>query len=157
MSKHGVPTLRPINIGDKAQATRGLAERLLGIMANHIGQENKISQRDLFMELFHIEMDINGRFAHWGWWEFTKKAMHYCRVNTKCFIVAVKDKQHQYSYCVVKDMKDLTDYANLLTDSIRRMKAMMLKGEKAVEEKWYKEGWALPQPKSKTIQIENKS
>lgn len=155
MSRNYNRGLRPINIADKAQATRALANRLLIIMQEHIGRENKLSQEALFRKLFHTTMDLEHSFSHWGWWEFTKKAMHYCRLYTKCFIVAIKDGRHEYSYCVVKDYRDLQDYEDLLTDSIKSMKKMINKGEKAVEERWYREVWALSQPKSK--QIENKS
>jgi hypothetical protein len=136
--------LKPIDICNKTAAIRGLAGRILRIMVDHKGRENAITDAQLFKKLFGQEMDLEHNFAHWSWWEFAKKAMKYCRNNTKCFIAMVRDGR-EMSYCVVKKEEDLQDYADYLHQNIVRMKIMIKKGETAIEEKWYKLDWELPQ------------
>jgi hypothetical protein len=129
----------------------------MDIMKHHIGVANRISQEDLFLALFRQPMDLDHNYSHWGWWEFTKKAMHFCRNHTKCFIVLCKEgRRGKYSYCVAREESDLRDYRNILNDNIGKMRKMMAKGQIAVEEKWYKELWQIEAPKGKVEKVEAK-
>lgn len=121
--------------------TRNIAGRLLEIMAQHIGYDLCISRRKLFEKLYgHEEEDT---LKDWLRWEFCRRAMHYCRQNTKCFIASSQAKG-KYSYFVLKENSDAMLFADVLSTNIKQLEEMKKRAFKSVREKWWDSTWQLP-------------
>lgn len=125
----------------KANVVREIAIRLMDIMRNHIGSKKALTREELFQKIFLQEGDIK-KLDDWLRWEFVKKAMHYCRLHTKCFIGS-QIKDQKWIYFVVKKEIDVQFYCDNLDKRIKSMNAMKLKAAKAVDEKWHKAKWEL--------------
>lgn len=119
-------------------ATKTIAFELMKIMKKHIGNDAEISQKNLFKKLFKTEMTDN--LTDWFKWEFTKKAMNYCRKNTYCFIVSRNNGKEWY-YFVVENNEDAEYYCDLLNKNINSMKTMMNKVKRAAKDKWHTIDW----------------
>jgi|APFre7841882654_1041346.scaffolds.fasta_scaffold121960_2 hypothetical protein len=146
--------LKPVSMTNKSQVVVALAEKLMEIMQNHIGRDKSITRDELFYKIFKQDLDLEHNYNHWGWWEFTKKAMHFCRQRTNCFIVILKQGRGDFSYCVAKDALDLAQYTDYLEENILRMANMIKKGQKSVDERWYRlPEWTI-QPAKSAEQIE---
>lgn len=128
---------------------RAIAGVLIKKFQRHIGHENCIPHEDLFRELFkHEYKDTN--LADVIRWDFTKKAMHYLRKYTHCFIVS-QHEQDGFVFWVAKTDADAQVYIRRLDRSIAAMRYMQRKVQTSVMEHWYKESWTLPSPTVKRI------
>lgn len=116
------------------------ADRLLSIMRNHIGQENKIARNALFTKVYHVHPDSLKELEAYVLFDIFKRAMHWCRQRTKCFITN-KTVNNVVYYFVVKDRSDVACYSALVNRSIKAMRAMERKAFKAVREHWWREDW----------------
>ena len=151
MKKSLVDTSKLRGVQQRALTTRNIAQILLEIMRDHIGTENEIARHQLFKKIFKKnEQDTLG---DWVRWEFVKKAMHYCRRNTKCFI-ASRNEDGTWRYFVVADDYDVAEYVNVLKKNIKSMMSMMKRCQKASKQQWHKEQWALPNYSNKELLIE---
>jgi len=119
-------------------AVKSIAREVMKIMKKHIGSNAEISQSDLFKKLFKTNMTDD--LTDWFKWEFVKKAMHYCRTHTYCFI-ASRQGGHEWYYFVIEDNDDSDCYCDVLNKNINSMKKMMKKAKRAAKEKWYKKDW----------------
>jgi len=128
-------------VGQRSMTTRNIAEAVLVLMQNHIGYDNNISKNDLFYKLFRKELNDND-IKDWLRWEFVKKAMHFCRVYTNCFI-GLKSENGTYKYFVLSNENDLSYYNDMLENSIRKMKLMQIRARKSIKEEWYKDKWLI--------------
>jgi len=120
--------------------TKIIAKELMKVMKKHIGIDANIGQKQLFKKIFKkpLEDTLNDYLR----WDFTKKAMHYCRTHTYCFISSY-DGGDQWYYFVVEDKDDAQTYCDVLDKSINSMKKMKKKAYKAAKEKWYKKDWLI--------------
>jgi hypothetical protein len=136
-------------VTQRSLTTRNIAEALLVIMQSHIGNENAILREDLFKKLFrHDYNDSNLR--DWLRWEFVKRAMHFCRVFTNCFI-GCKSINGNFSYFVLKSMDDAQFYHDMLENSIKKMRIMQKRAILSVRGEWYKDKWLIPEKKVRQI------
>jgi hypothetical protein len=129
-----------------ALTTKKLAAAMTDIMTDHIGYNNAISQSNLFERLYGHQQD-NG-LKDWLLWEFAKRALHYLRIKTKCFVTGTFDRTiNQYKYFVLKSDTDAKLYAQMLDRNIARMEYMKRRAQTAVDQKWYLDqaGWGQPQ------------
>jgi hypothetical protein len=129
--------------------TRNIAEVLLVIMQNHIGTVNGIDKDDLFYKVFKKQR-VDSDIRDWLRWEFVKKAMHFCRVFTKCFI-GCWNTGGTFKFFVLADENDLAHYHDLLENSIRKMKIMQKRARKSIEEQWFKDKWLIENKKAGLI------
>lgn len=129
--------------------TKNMALKLMEIMKDHIGYGNAIGRAELFSELFKKKEEQT--LADWLRWEFTKKAMHLCRVKTKCFISS-KREGADWVYFVVETEDDADYYVDNLNKNINRIRAMQLRAMKSAREQWYKEDWVLPHKTRKMLE-----
>lgn len=119
-----------------------IANQLLQRFMTHIGKDHAISRDMLFRQLYKHPYSDND-LADYLRWDFTKRAMHYCRKYTKCFI-ACENRHGEFYFFVLKDNEDANVYIARLHQSIRQMHTMMKRAQKAVDDKWYHERWELP-------------
>ena len=120
-----------------------IAIKLLVIFEKHIGEDNKISKESLFYKVF-LRKYAADNLKDWLCWEFIKKSMHYCRLNTKCFIVCQQQDKLFYFY-VIKDQVDTDIYVDRLNNNIKKMKFMQARAQKALDERWFAQKWVISQ------------
>lgn len=138
----------------RALTTKNLAQVLFNVMRDHVGRDSEISRADLFQKLFKKrEQDT---LQDWLRWEFVKKAMHYCRQRTFCFISS-RSKNSTWYYFVVKDHDDAGEYINTINRSIKSMEAMKKRAIKAADEGWHRKEWMLPGSAKLISQDEDKA
>jgi len=130
--------------------TKNIAMKIMDIMKKHIGYDYHITRPQLFRELFL--KDEEETLADWLRWEFVKKAMHLCRVKTKCFISSKRSEGHNWVYFVVADEDDAGYYVDNLNKNINRIRAMQQRAMKSAREQWYKEDWVLPHKTKKLLE-----
>lgn len=114
---------------------------LLEIFRKHIGEDKSISKEDLFKKIYNMDYDIRSP-SHYMLWEFVKRSMNKVRRESKCFISS-KQNGHSTDYFVVKDQNDADYYVDRLNKTIKKMKYMMNRAQKSVDEKWYRQSWEL--------------
>lgn len=132
-----------------ALTIRNVATKLLQIMEKHISCENAISRSRMYKAIFGI---VEGEdLEDWLRWEFVRKAMHFCRKRTKCFI-ANENRNGKYYYFVIKDDYDAECYIQTLEKNIKRMRVMQAKALEAVEKQWWKAKWDLPNSSRKLLE-----
>lgn len=133
---------KPITKKDLAQmkllTTASISYKLLHIFRRHIGEYNAISHNELFRKVFGRSEEIT--LADDLRWEYVKRAMHFCRQRTKCFI-GHKYEHGVWKYFVVEDFKDAKYFCNTLEKNIGRMRAMQQKAMKSIRQKWSKIDW----------------
>lgn len=134
-------TLNGFGTQQRGVTTRNIAEILIILFHSHIGQENAISKDALFEKIFMRDYNQT-EIKDWLRWEFVKKAMHFCRVYTNCFIGFKRDGA-EYSFFVLKSEEDAQHYIKTLDNSIRKMRFMQNKARKYVEKEEYKKGWKI--------------
>lgn len=118
-----------------------IVAKLLKIFRKHIGEGKKISRRKLFTKVYDAEPEFFSDLQEFMMWELIRKAMHRCRQQTKAFIVSKFDNK-VWSFWVVKEINDFYIYRDNINRSIKAMRAMVGRCEKAVEEGWHSEDWA---------------
>lgn len=139
----------PKNITWQDLTYNKISVSLLTVFKKHIGEENSITKEDLFKKIYEIEYDVRSP-AHYMLWEFVKRSMNKVRRESKCFISS-KQNGHSTDYFVVKDQEDADYYIKRLTQTIKKMKYMMNRAQKSVDEKWYREGWQLKYQEKKML------
>jgi len=124
--------------------THNIAVVLIDVMRKHIGQNKGITRGELFKKIFlKTEEDS---LADWLRWEFVKKAMNYCRKRTLCFITPMRDGR-EWTYFVVKDEDDADEYCKVIDNTIKNMRKMQRRSQRAAEENWYKQkNWLAAPP-----------
>lgn len=133
----------------KANVVRQIVIELMDIMKNHIGNKKAITREELFRKIFLKECDVR-KLDDWLRWEFVKKAMHYCRLHTKCFIGS-QIENSKWIYFIVEKDSDVKFYCDNLNKRIKSMNLMKLKAAKAVDEQWHKTKWELPERDMKLL------
>jgi len=125
--------------------------KLLKIMKKHIGENNKISRRSLFIKVYKVEPELLSELQEYILWDILKRGMHRCRQRTKAFIVSKLFKKSAYSakdkiggvwhYWVADDVNDFHIYRDNINRNIKAMRNMVNKCEKAVDQEWWKSDW----------------
>jgi len=118
-------------------------------MKDHIGEENHIYKHDLFKKIFKKECNETD-IRDWLRWEFVRRAMHYCRVRTDCFIGS-RNHDGFWSYFVLKDRLDASYYCDTLQNAIKKMNQMQVRALASVRQEWYKRQWKLPEQNKKLL------
>ena len=129
--------------------TKNMALKLMDIMKIHIGYNNAIGRAELFSEIFKKKEEQT--LADWLRWEFTKKAMHLCRVKTKCFISS-KREGAEWVYFVIATEEDANYYIDNLNKNINRIRAMQQRAMKSAREQWFNDDWVLPHKTKKMLE-----
>ena len=124
---------------------------LLKLMKNHIGADNPITRRRLFVKIYNIEPELVSELQEFMMWELIKKAMHKCRQRTKCFIISQLRKVSAYSsadsfggvwhFWVADDISDFHLYRDKINKSVKAMRSMVNKCQKSIDKEWYKAEW----------------
>jgi hypothetical protein len=122
---------------------------LLKIMKVHIGEENRISRRNLFKAVYKIVPEDCSELQEWILWEGVKRGLHRMRQRTKCFVVSKQYPLSKYSskrqgvwfFWVCNSMSDYIIYRDNLNRNIRAMHNMMKKCERSIKNKWYQNEW----------------
>jgi len=130
-------------------SVRKIAVKLMDIMQKHIGNDAAITKERLFKKLFKQDLDDN-RVDHWMIWEFTKRAMHKLRRDSNCFLASARAGS-TYEYFIVADETDADFYILQLDSSIRKMRSMQKRAQRAVKEKWHQQDWQLDYKPKKQV------
>jgi len=124
----------------KILRVKSIAFVIAQIFPKHIGENNGISKSKLFKQIFGQEDE--GTLADELRWDYTKRAMHFLRQRTKCFISSKYDKiTNEWYYFVIKNLSDAQCYIDTLNKNIKRMRIMQKRAMTAVEQGWYRENW----------------
>ncbi len=121
---------------------RTIAERLFKVMTNHIGIDDYISRDALFKKVYMVGMNDLPDLQTYVLQDLLRRAVHYCRTKTNCFIINTRVKANYY-YFVVKNKHEAQVYSTMINKRIKNLKAIEKKCFKAVEQKWYKREWAI--------------
>ena len=135
-------TRLPHNVASNL-TVRNVARVVMTIMRSHIGEENALTGNELFKKVFGKKRQTMASMESLVdelRWSYLKRAMHYLRKNTKCFIIG-KEDEGNWEYFVVSTQYEADYYINILQNNIKRMKYMQKKVRKAVKEKWYLKEW----------------
>ncbi len=132
-------------------AVHQIAEKLLEVFSNHIGQNNAITKDELFRGLYKHDL-IRDDLGDWMRWEFTRRAMHLLRVRSHCFIANTSIRDYS-AYFVVKDQSDAQYYIDRLDNNIARMRAMQKRCLRAVSEKWYNKTWQIESKPREVLEL----
>jgi hypothetical protein len=130
---------------------KDIIERLFVIFKKHIGEENKISRRNLFMAVYGIAPEDCTELQEWVMWEGVRRCMHKMRQRTKCFVVSKcvplsrlsARNQGVWNYWVANSMSDHKVYEDNINRNIKAMRAMISKCEKSIKGGWWKEEWEI--------------
>lgn len=133
-----------INVDKRRLTTRNVSIDLLGIMKKHIGQEKEITKEELFRKIFLRNPENN--IEDWFRWEYVKRAMHFLRLKSNCFIVS-RFTNNRYRFFVIKDRLDAEYYINNIEDKIRGMRLLQKRALKAYTEKWHKNNFKIESKK----------
>lgn len=133
-----VKTEQPGSIDKMRMTARNIAIQLLDLMRDHIGFSNAISKELLFKAIYKRLPENN--LSDWLRWEFIKRAMHWCRLNTKCFIGSRRYNKRWYFF-VISNTADANYYIQNLETAIKKMRFMQQRAAKATIEKWYLQDW----------------
>lgn len=117
-----------------------IVEQILGLMKEHIGESDGIEREELFAKVYGIKSDDLNELQEIALWHLLKRAMLVCRQKTHCFITNVRDGQDIY-YFVVRTKHDAQAYSNIVTKSIKQMRAMERRAYRAAGEGWWREKW----------------
>lgn len=134
---------------DNTLSVRNVAQKLLVIFRHHIGYKDRIAREELFAEVYGYDMNPKN-IRDWFRWEFVKRAMHYCRIRTHCFIGFSFDNR-QSEFYVLKDDTDAEPYQKILEQNIKNMKLMQKKAMLSIKGEWHKEAWQLPERKKQNL------
>lgn len=142
---------KKIPLSKVVKTINDIVGKLLILMKKHVGKENAISKRRLFIKVYDYEPELFSELQEWMMWELIKKAMHRCRQRTHAFIVSQLRKTNEYStkshfggvwhYWVAEDITDFQTYRDNINRNIRAMKSMVNKCNKAVDQEWHKRDW----------------
>jgi hypothetical protein len=116
-----------------------ISDILLKLMKLHIGDVSAITKEDMYKFLF--KENIDDSLKAWIRWDFVKKAMHKCRLRSKCFIVSRRLENGQYIYYVPINNAEIMPYHNMLDRNISKMEYMKKRAEKSIKEQWYRKDW----------------
>jgi hypothetical protein len=136
------------------------AHKIMKIMENCIGIENKISNFDLYEKIFkkEYEPDMQKRTSEQFYnSELIKKAKNWLKKKSYCFIVFSREGNIFYSFIAKKKGED-KEYRNLLKSNIEGCQKNIVKSKKAIKEQWcFKEQWVDKKAFIKTkVIIQNK-
>lgn len=128
---------------------REIINKLLGIMKNHTGEENKISRYKLFEKVYNLKVEEVTELQEWLMWEMIKKSLHRMRQRTHCFVISKQFPISQYSskyqgiwhYWVANSPTDYIIYRDNINRNIKAMKRMVQKCNRSINNSWYKEDW----------------
>jgi len=105
----------------KIKTVRQMAEEdLLKIFKNHIGENKKISRRELFYKVYNLQMNHLNKLKADYMWNVILKACGYCRKKTNCMIMSDyykfdNDKPNSGAYYfVAKNLSEANKHANRL-------------------------------------------
>ncbi len=132
----------------KRLTTSNIAFEILKIFGKHIGRDNEITRGKLFKRIYAKteEASLIDELR----WDFIKRAMHLCRLRTKCFIGS-RYYRGIWRYFVVDDMGDAEYYINNLKKSIKRMESMQSKCAESVRKGWSKVDWFADVKEKKSL------
>jgi hypothetical protein len=121
--------------------THKVAQRLIEIMKNHVGERRRISRIDLFYLVYGVSINEVNTMKREVMCDYMLKARHLLRQRTRCQIVCrtfkVNDKQKMYYFFVASNDKEAGYYKTLLKKAQKAMDKAMDRMERSVEEGWY--------------------
>lgn len=126
--------------------TRGLKTRrvswiLMEIFSSHKGEQNAITQHELFRKVYQrklVTTDV-GDFARW---EYIRRSLHYLRRKSNCFVIS-KRTGSDYVFFVPTTRRESQIYINQIENSVTAMRSSQSRCERSVREKWYLKQWEL--------------
>jgi hypothetical protein len=131
----------PSVMQDKHLATRTIAERLGSILPHHIGRKNAISRDELFKKIFH-RYPSDKSLADYVRYDFLKRAMHFLRQQTHCFVISHQMLGSYYFY-VIDSQDDVDVYVNRLEQSIKQMRKMQRRAQQSFDDEWSSQDWKI--------------
>jgi len=111
-----------------------IKKRLINHFKNHIGEENKTNQEEIFQVVIGVNsLSVNG-FTRFYFWDSINKEIKKLRKENKCFII----KKGGY-YFVLKEQNESNFYKAVCDKAIKGMEKSKIRADDWVEtEKWRK-------------------
>lgn len=112
-----------------------LRQQVVGVMKEHLGKENAITQQDLFKKIYgnpeHFsDLELLGK------WMAIRQSLHYLRKNSYCFVVS-QHNNGTMEFFVIKDKADADVYKVQIVNQIEKAMAMVKKAYIAADKKYY--------------------
>lgn len=128
---------------------RQVAEKLLQIFKQHIGEGKRISQVDLFYKIYGVSKHEINDLKSWFMWDIIRKACHYCRKYTRCKIISkiiskgykltTTDKYEGFRYYfVASTVAEAEVYCNTLKKSQLAMERAKKRMRSAIKNNYHK-------------------
>lgn len=127
-----------------------IIERLLRLMKQHIGVNNRIARYYLFKSVYDLSPDEVSPLQQWIMWQMVKQSMNRMRRETLCFIVSKQmplmlgERQILvWNYWVAKTNEDYQVYKDHIDNNIKKMKELEERCRLSVAYGWYKRDWKV--------------
>lgn len=112
-------------------------EKLIELFKKHIGMDNEINQRTIFVHIFGDPNKYTYLQIYWLW-DQLKKDMNWLRRTSNCFIVS-RSTDYGWRYYLPKNTEDIKPYIKRLSSIKKKCDYMMKRASKAVSKKFYKD------------------
>ncbi len=112
-----------------------VVKSLKNIFKSCIGKENRITRRQLFIQLFGSPNSYN-KHEVWWLWTVMKRGITYLRRNTYYFVVPIRE-ENDWAYFIPKTQEDTKTYHEILTNHIVKTKEMKQRCNRAIELKFW--------------------
>ena len=126
---------------EPAMKTRTISWALMDIFSEHKGEENAISQQELFRKVYRRKI-IQSDLGDYARWEYIRRALHYLRRKSNCFVIS-KRTSNDYVFFVPTKLAEANLYVTALDNSINKMKLSQIRARKSITQKWYLQEWTL--------------
>lgn len=116
------------------KTVESIKSKIFSIMRHHIGEENHITQFELFWEVFGINPSTISTFERSYWWNIAKRIMKEMRRTDELFIVNSGAKLF-----VLQTQREADDLKERIDRNINNLKEVKKKADRWVRgERWKK-------------------
>ena len=96
--------------------TKNVVDVIFVIFRDHVGRDNAISKNKLYKKVF--SKTFNNSLEDFMRYEFLRRALHYCRLRTNCFIVS-EWKGNDYFFYVLKNKEEMEHFQHKCREAIK--------------------------------------
>lgn len=115
-----------------------VVRKLLTVFKHHIGEENKVSAKQLFRKVYKAPMDDVNDLQLYLLSNQLNVAMSFMRLHTNCFIV----RNHSHLW-VAKSQADYDLFNRVVKARIKGLENLRDRCGNAIQERWYEKDFVV--------------